>query len=253
MKKTEYQCFRNLIEEVFELFSNRKNAYKKYGEEDYKKVINDLDHILKTKHATSITTLKRHLNLKTEDNLPRIANLNLYCKYCSIKESVWCKTEKWHLLLEENQESVEEENKANTEDKKQINTEEQNKANAEEDKPIIVTNIWYTPKPFKFRDFWRKDDEGSLFVDFSKKQIRFESKNTKLLLIKGVYMSQVLHTKMLGDVANSWVKITYKGEGTKNREAWFQDKGKASGLSSMFGGSKELYKLLYQLMTESKS
>ena len=248
-KTTEYQCFRKLLEEVFEVFSGRKEAYKMYGDADYKELIKDLNQVLQSGQSLSITTLKSHLKLKeTSKGFPRISNLNLYCKYCKLKGSDWCQTEKWHLLLEENKASTEEENKASTE--------EENKGNAKEEKikkvkNAIFTHVWYTAKVFKRWSIRTKDNEGVLFVEFDKQQMRFESEITNLL-IKSSDIEQVLLTKMPNDIANSWVRVIYKNKKSETITIWFQDKSKASGLSSMFGGSKELYKLLYHLMTESK-
>lgn len=264
IEATEYQCFRKLLEEVFEVFSGEKEAYKNYVTKDYEELIKDLDEVLKPAQGPSITTLKSHLKLKTRDNLPRITNLDLYCKYCRLKGSTWCKTDKWRLLLKENMNegNVKEDKERKVNDEKEEKVKEVNEGdvkeknegktnNTEKQKPI--TNIWYTSKPFKLRDFWRKNDEGSLFIEFDKKQIRFESQKTSSLLIKGSSISQIIHTKMPGDIANSWVRVIYEMETNKPKQAWFQDKNKPSGLSSMFGGSKKLYNLLYQLMNESKS
>lgn len=104
IEKTEYQCFRKLLEEVFEIFSGRKEAYKKYGDADYQELVTDINNTLGSTQvqAPSIVTLKRHLNLKEKDGLPRISSLNLYCQYCMLKKSDWCKTDKWRLLVEAN-------------------------------------------------------------------------------------------------------------------------------------------------------
>jgi len=112
MEANEYQCFRKLLEEVFEIFSGRNKAYEKYGDADYQSLVDDLNKTLKSDQAPSIVTLKRHLNLKETDRLPRISTLNLYCKYCSLKGSNWCKTDRWHLLVEANKISTDKE-KAN--------------------------------------------------------------------------------------------------------------------------------------------
>ncbi len=237
MQNTEYQCFKNVLKEAFELcFTTPYKA--KYDDIELEKFRKDL---AKESASIGLTTLKNHRKLKEDDNLPHTSTLNIYCMYCVKKGSKKITNEEWKMVLEEHKRNVEKEEK--TDDQEATKEERKNKNK-------MSTNVWYTPKKYGFFNIWRQEDEGTLFIDYTEKQLKFESEETASLIIHQEEMTQVIHTKMPGDLSNNWVKVTYKGK----KEAWFQDRPpkpnslkRTRGMDNLLGGSEDLYKAIYKL------
>ena len=161
------------------------------------------------------------------------------------------KKEEKERIEKEKKERIEKEEKERIEKEEKIQIE---KERIEREKNTF-TNVWYTPKKYGFLNVWREGNEGSLFIDFTNKQLTFESEKTNLI-IKSKDMLKVIHTKMIGDYANNWVKVTYENENIK-KEAWFQDRPQKSnsikrtrGIDNLLRGSENLYKKTYQLFKE---
>ncbi|MEZ4883360.1 MAG: tetratricopeptide repeat protein [Chitinophagales bacterium] len=119
----------------------------------------------------------------------------------------------------------------------------------------VFNTIWYSPKQFgifanrnPFIGLLLLDYEG-LYYKGQRKEL-FQEKN-KELFIKATSIQTIEHTRMAGDVANNWVKVSYDNGQT----AWFQDHSvyfvDSHPLSNLLGGSNNLYAVLQLLYGKS--
>lgn len=243
MKTIEYQCFTRLIEEVFKCAQLLKKDTP-YTTHELNKLLSDLQNTV-VGGTIAISTLRNHLKIQETAKLPRNNTLTIYCQYCRLKDSTWCRTDNWHQLLEQFSPPS-----PNNEPVQPIVT-----SSKRMPEPTIFVNVWYRSEPYKFWDFWRSSDEGVLFIDFGQQEIRFESVKTPSLTISKQSIVQLIHDKMPGDPSNSWSRLLYTARSNDKQvlkhEAWFQEKSTAiRGFDNLVGGGEALYKKLAVFLSQ---
>ena len=111
----------------------------------------------------------------------------------------------------------------------------------------IVTNVWYTPRRYKLYSYIASDI-GTLYVYEDHIEYRGQ-KDEDGVRIAGI--TGIKHTKMPGDINNSWVEVRYSGADGE-AAAYFSD-AKKLGIGSLLGGSEELFRALLQFHPGDRS
>jgi len=120
----------------------------------------------------------------------------------------------------------------------------------------LFNEVWYAPKEYGFFSYrnafvggLRLSDRGIAYHG-DKKEL-FQSKSQNIFIQRGT-IEGIEHTKMKGDIAKNWVKVTYN----RGQTAWFQDKSaylaSAHGIGNLFGGSENLYNVFRLLYGNNK-
>ncbi len=248
MTKKEFNCFRRLLKECYAMLDfyepnlEFRDRQKKDLCNDINKFSDDLRELLGNPYSFStptINTIRNHLKIREKGNLPFRENLNIYCSYCLLKKSNWCKFKKWENLLENYSGSLYSDENIEYKD----NNDSYNIFKPLQT-PIIFQHVWYRSRPYKWCDFWRSPPEGVLTITMSDK-IEFKSRKVNFHINN---ITNIIQDKMPGDMANSWCVIIYNDKDDNAKEAWFQEKPKhgGRGVSALTGGSEKLYLALNQ-------